>query len=302
MHDTTFIVQGPIHITTAHNLTSIRQHYPKSKIILSTWPNQQLDGLQFDEVVISEDPGSIRTHENLSANTNRLIVSTKNGLERVRTLRAVKTRTDIGILGVCPDLFSDKDGQYFQKKIVGLNLFFRDPFKSNKLFHMGDIFMSGLTKDLLNLWNSPLAEDFQLGRSLRVRIYNKYPVRLAPEQYLWLTFLRRQGIDIDLEYVEDVNIQKLALSEVSLASNFEIKTAAQLGLNIPTRFIENGNSDGIYSQADFERILTVGTDIDAARKIFSKRNRKAILRFMKKPSRWGWFEKISSIKIFNKVN
>ncbi len=116
MYDTTFVVQGAIGLTTANNLASIRYFYPNSKIILSTWPNQSIKDLQFDDLIVNIDPGPVKTFENHGLNTNRQIVSTYSGLKRVQTQKVIKSRTDIGISKRCPDLFSDLAGQYFKKK------------------------------------------------------------------------------------------------------------------------------------------------------------------------------------------
>ena len=286
MEDLTFVVQGPIAPSTEKNLQSIRDFYPKSQIILSTWANQPIEGLEFDDILFNTDPGPVKTYENHGINANRLIVSTRNGLKAVKTSRAIKTRTDIGFSRPCPQFFSLMDGSYFHKKIVGLDLFFRNPLKSNKLFHIGDLFMAGLTQDLQNLWDIPLVVDFEIYPTLRERVFNRYPVRVTTEQYLWLTFMRKQHSDAYIDYVEDVDIRRFVQSESSLVSNFEIRTAQELGLVIPIRLLDNGGVDSVYSQSDFDRITSRGSDISTAKKIFGRRDLKALFRFLREPRRW----------------
>ncbi len=151
---------------------------------------------------------------------------------------------------------------------------------------MGDLFMAGLTQDLQNLWNLPLVVDFDVKRSLKEKIFNKYPVRVTTEQYLWLKFLEKQNSDAYLDYVEDVDIKRYIESELSLARNFEIKTYQQLGLVIPPRLLQNGGVESVYIQSDFDRVLSLGSDISTAKKIFGKQDRKAILRFLRSPKSW----------------
>lgn len=286
MEDVTFVVQGPIVPTTVKNLQSIRDLYPQSQIILSTWEGQSIEGLKFDDILLNIDPGPVKTYENHGINANRLITSTRNGLKAVKTSRVIKTRTDIGFSQRCPEFFSVKNGGYFDKKIVGLDLFFRNPLKSNKLFHIGDLFMAGLTRDLQSLWDVPLVVDFEILPTLREKIFNRYPVRVTTEQYLWLTFMCKQHSDAHLEYVEDIDIKRFIQSESSLASNFEIKTAQELGLVLPIRLLDNGGVDSVYSQSDFDRVITEGSDISAAKNFFGRQYLKALLRFLREPWRW----------------
>lgn len=286
MEEITFVVQGPIAENTASNLESIRNFYPRSKIILSTWPDQCLDGLQFDCVMINKDPGPVKTYSNHGINTNRLIVSSINGLSNVKTKRAVKIRTDIGLTKYSTELFSESKGHFFNKKIVGLDLFFRNPFKSNKLFHIGDLFMAGLTDDLKNLWSLPLVTDFDVKSSFRTRIFNTLPVRVTAEQYLWLAFMNKNNSDAYLDFVEDIDLKRFVQSETSLALNFEVKTAEELGLSLPSKFFENGDINSVYSQSDFNKIISNGTNIAAVKKYCRRRNRNAILKFLANPRKW----------------
>lgn len=282
----TFVVQGAIGANTAQNLESIRFFYPHSKIILSTWSDQVVRGLQYDQILLNDDPGPIDTIQNLGMNTNRMIVSTINGLKQVQTPRAIKTRTDLGFSKNYTNFFSTEAGQYFDRKIIALNLFFRNPLKSNKLFHIGDLFMAGLTSDLQKLWDVPLVSDFKIKSSLKERVFNKLPVRLTAEQHLWLSFLTKNNEGVYLDYIEDVDIKRFIQSETSMACNFELKTAEELGLLIPARLIENGESESVYSQSDFDRILIEGSDIVKAKKKFNKQARKAVLRFLSTPMSW----------------
>jgi hypothetical protein len=59
MKELTFVVQGKVQGNTRRCLESIRQFYPQSKIILSTWVGEPFAGLEYDAVVQSEDPGAI---------------------------------------------------------------------------------------------------------------------------------------------------------------------------------------------------------------------------------------------------
>ncbi len=97
--DISVVVQGPVQARddrpmdegiTYRSLQSIRQYLPGAHIILSTWPDQNLQGLDYDELVICEDPGP-NIYRYLAdgtpgkLNNNRQIVSSREGLKRVKT-------------------------------------------------------------------------------------------------------------------------------------------------------------------------------------------------------------------------
>src|SRR4051812_21161444 len=106
------IVQGPV-VTkrtdgglpwTVRCLASIRRHLPKAEVVLSTWKGEPVDGLDCDQLVLNDDPGSIadavrqdcpwpdwRVKPN---NVPRQIVSTREGLRVCRGEYALKLRTD----------------------------------------------------------------------------------------------------------------------------------------------------------------------------------------------------------------
>ena len=59
--DITFVVQGPVstgEFSTKESLQSIREYFPSSQIILSTWEGSNIDNLPFDEVLLSKAPGA----------------------------------------------------------------------------------------------------------------------------------------------------------------------------------------------------------------------------------------------------
>lgn len=56
--DISIIFQGAIHpIWTKIACKSAREHFSKATIILSTWEGSSVDGIEFDSVIFSKDPG-----------------------------------------------------------------------------------------------------------------------------------------------------------------------------------------------------------------------------------------------------
>src|SRR4051794_20971310 len=102
--DISFVVQGAIDGSispltgepiTKSCLSSLRRYHPGAEIILSTWKDANVDGLDFDILVRSEDPGAWNAFRPESGevkldNTNRQIVSTRNGLYQATRKYAAK--------------------------------------------------------------------------------------------------------------------------------------------------------------------------------------------------------------------
>lgn len=95
------IIQGP----SLHNegngsqleacVDSIRRILPQAEIILSTWKGQSYNPDIVDYVVLSEDPGSVSNWLGQSWNFNRMVVSTRNGLEKASRPYTLKFRADL---------------------------------------------------------------------------------------------------------------------------------------------------------------------------------------------------------------
>jgi len=172
--DISVVIQGPVQNykgrnqeegSTSRCLLSIRQHLPGATIILSTWEDQDLSGLDFDQLVVSEDPGS-NDDGFCPQNYNRQILSTKAGLKQVKTHYAMKMRGDNFLTG---DEFkyvqqrykaADKTDQIFKEKVViNSNLFRRFSRCQEVILFPSDFFYFGLTTDLKKIWDQPFFLD-----------------------------------------------------------------------------------------------------------------------------------------------
>ncbi|WP_026025139.1 WavE lipopolysaccharide synthesis family protein, partial [Enterovibrio norvegicus] len=109
--DISFVVQGPVQASdarkqipgvTKRTLDSIRQYFPGSSIVLSTWKGQALEGLDFDKLIELDDPGQNSVFNNdieQKLNNNRQLYSSHMGLTSVKTKYAVKMRSDNVLIG-----------------------------------------------------------------------------------------------------------------------------------------------------------------------------------------------------------
>ena len=95
-----FVVQGQITNLTKKTIDSIRLYFPNSTIILSTWKNNKIDDLDYDSVILSDDPGGVEAKvSGGSVNTLRQIISTSEGLKKCNTEYVAKIRSDMIFYG-----------------------------------------------------------------------------------------------------------------------------------------------------------------------------------------------------------
>lgn len=254
--DISVVVQGPVQALkdrkqddgiTQTCLKSVRRHLPGATIILSTWHGQDLNGLDYDELVLCDDPGqNIRQYNSKGEphyfNNNRQIVSTTEGLKKVKTKYAIKLRSDNYLTSnAFVDFqkyfkgYSDKY-KFLNERVVVCDVFTRKIAKGlHVAFHISDFFYFGLTEDLLSLWDLPLEVDFV--PTDRVPIDNCAPYHLVDcTQLFVLKFLDKVGFNINLRHLHDLSGDKLKISEEFIANNLIILNENELGLGLSSKF------------------------------------------------------------------
>jgi hypothetical protein len=265
--DISVVVQGPIMGSpndqekdrhTYLSLKSIRKVLPGAKIILSTWEGSDVEGLDYDELVESRDPGISAICD--APNCFRQIVSSINGLRKCTTKYAIKARSDI--------LFkSDAFLKYFVEfnelpfdehyKILKQRIVVKShtsPREITRPFHVNDWFYFGLAEDLRNIFDIPL--DHQTWLSPDNNISNG---ALAAEQYIWLSFLGKYR-QIPCERMDDISHDNATTSERYLANNCILLSGKKLGI-YSLKFPHVGQSwrfttyVGLYTFNEYKKIL-----------------------------------------------
>jgi len=254
--DIKVVVQGPVHSlhgrsqeigVTKKSILSIKKYLPGAKIILSTWKGQSLDGLEFDDLIESKDPGfNIRQYKNDGTpkhyNNNRQIVSTLAVLKKVTTKYAVKLRSDNYLCGndfvELQSAFTERcsEFKFLTERVVVCNTFTRKYAKGQRVaFHLSDFFYFGLTSDLLSIWDIPLIPDYTPT--------DKHPYNLASPNYLidctqlfWLSTLAKFNDEIHLSHLLDNTTPKIHQSNICFANNLIVASAKELGLNLGDKF------------------------------------------------------------------
>lgn len=268
-HEISFVVQGPVQASdgrtqisniTSDCLSSIRSYFPTSTIILSTWKGQPHQGLDYDQVIELDDPGSnIIYHDGQpqTLNNNRQMVSSHCGLKAVTTQYAVKMRSDNKLIGrhfvdlYCQyaDIPRQEQYSFFKQRTVTSSAFFISSHHGRPVyFHKSDLFDFGLTEDLLTIWSSNWIEE--LSFTLKPGYKARYT---TTEQFLtlnWLSKLIGKQLKINNLTGEDAGLGTDFWPQF-IANNIIVDAPEKLGLDVTERFYKRGNLALEYDLADW---------------------------------------------------
>ncbi|MGI0646879.1 WavE lipopolysaccharide synthesis family protein [Pseudomonas aeruginosa] len=260
------VIQGPLYRSLAPErgieacIESIRNVLPQAEVIVSTWEAEDVAGLKADLIIQSADPGTMRDITGNTINTNRMVASTKAGIEASTRPYVMKFRSDH--LMTNPSLASISDYQgperrprLFQAPLTVTNLFIRDPRRCPMLYHMSDLVQFGLREDMLTFWDQPVYTGAELFNDKPTRNpfgnfvgYSK--MKMTSEQALMITVMRNQGMQVDyLPHPCHVTSAGLKLWEEVLEDNFRVIGWQTSGVDFPGRFANSGYWTGtVYSQ------------------------------------------------------
>lgn len=265
--DISIVVQGPIvnnkdyypNGWTNEALVRLRRFFPGSEIILSTWKGSNTDGLDFDILVLNDDPGYAVTSpkSKLPFNVNRQIVSASSGLKRASRKYAMKMRSDTifkdnVILSYFGKYTSRTEAwKVFKERVV--TFVARNPrrYYMPEPFVISDWLHFGLREDVVSLWDIPLApteffhwfESHPRPKNFNLLYDPSITIRYGPEQYIWTTFLKKFG-DISCEHIVDRNPSSIHLNELIVANNLVLLDFDMMGIE-HLKFIGNKESGAL---------------------------------------------------------
>lgn len=226
---------------------SARRHLPGCEVIVSTWKGERVLNVPVDRRIESDDPGAPwQVHEEWPANTNRLLRSTRVGLEACTRPYALKLRTDTPLSGTG---FLETFQRYPERgaalrllhdRIVVINYYCWNPERRPfGLFSVADTVNFGRTEDVHEVWDRPLDEEPANSTWFETHSRpNPDPApwaffRYTPEQLLWFGFVRKH-VQIPFEHFNDVTPTSRLLSELSIANNAIIIEPDRFGVELPT--------------------------------------------------------------------
>lgn len=223
------VISGPILGTkddkkyyTREACKSARSFFKKAEIILSTWEGEDVEGLDYDVVVFSQDPGP-----NENDNINRQICSRLAGLKKASRTYTLAMRSESVIKNIAftqyIDIYNKHDeyGKYcFLKHRVVIPASY--PACRGELFHMGDWYYFGYTEDLINIWDIPYMDDTLYNNDEDDLLYNphRYFITEFVRKYYPLNFLKKK----------DINEENREIYEAVLAENFVITGFYEYGI------------------------------------------------------------------------
>lgn len=250
---------------TAQCLGSLRTYLPGARLILSTWEGADVAGLDFDELVVSKDPGAQNLRKRYRRvpplNLNRQLVSTQAGLAITERPYALKFRTDMTLSHAnfltywnrhpkrCPQwkIFEDRI-------LVGSN-FTTSPYRfGRQAFGISDWASFGRREDVQRLWSAPPFPDeymhYFFDNNEKVHPFYRAPMRYSAEQYIWLSALRTHS-RIPFRHQWDFNMGNAPIHNLTLANNMMVLDNWRFGLRFRKYGLGLINKLNMYSYAEW---------------------------------------------------
>ncbi|PHK31771.1 hypothetical protein VF12_27665, partial [Nostoc linckia z15] len=158
----------------------------------------------------------------------------------------------------------NKNYLFFKERVLIPTLFTCNPRRAPLPFHVSDCFQVGNLSDLQDLWNIPLAPEPDTTRYFQDRsrpfiftYSTDYLLRYVPEQYIWITFLKKKYGQISLDYHSDINLRNFFTSELSIVNNFIILDALDLGVYINKEIMNSKHKKCNYSFKEWESLYQI---------------------------------------------
>lgn len=251
--DISVVIQGKIDKNLSFNfLKSIKKVLPKSEIILSTWEGTCTEGLEYDKLVLNQDPGGIKHDFTIYNkprsinNFNRQLISTRNGILKVNRKYCLKLRTDLDIQSqkflTYWNKFTIRNKKYkmFEHRVLCSSIFSREyscqygtGFPTP--FHPSDFWLFGLTSDLKNYFESCPLQTLEEGGNWKFKYPNRLPYitmlwRFAPEQFFCVNWVKKYYTNLSFYDWSDWNQENIYLSNNILYNNFIFLDFDQSGI------------------------------------------------------------------------
>ena len=264
------IVQGAIiKSETKKCLESIRKHLPGAQIVLSTWENSDVVGLEYDTLVMNRDQGAKISSfkHNTFNNCNRMIVSTQSGIKKADQRHLLKLRSDLFLTNSDFLRYWDKfpivnnDYKLFEHRILASSIYSREfaatEYGFPMLFRPSDFWFFGLTKDLEKYFDAPLQRDEE-AIDWSFKYPNRIPYlgsiwRYSPEQHLCFNMVKRCFPHIEFYDTSDWNEKNIEQSQQILYNNFVFLGYHESGIYCEKHFKWMQKENDIHGLITFDK-------------------------------------------------
>ena len=273
--DISVVVQGAVdYKNTPKCLASIRKWLPDSEIILSTWENSDVEGLDYDILVLNQDPGgykhdfAIYNAPRSMNNFNRQLVSTLNGIKKVNRKYILKLRTDLILTNSnflsYWNLFESRNSEYtlFKHRVLCSSIYSRENSCQSGTgfptpFHPSDFWFFGLATDLTEYFGCSSLLDIVEASNWKFKYPNRLPYsstlwRYAPEQFFCVNWVKKYYPDLQFEDWSDWQPQNIELSKNVLYNNFAFLDYEQSGIYSKKHSWAMLNKDKIQGLISYE--------------------------------------------------
>ena len=233
--DISVVISGPIIIlnrdgkafnATQASVDSVRKALPGAEVILSTWNDEKVDGINYDVLVQSVDVGGAEVKD--GANINRQICSRRAGIKAATKKYVLALRSESYI--ICPDFLNywakfeeygqDTEWRFLKKRVIIPAIM---PVRRNVTFHMGDWYYFGLKEDVLDLWDLPYWQPGRFNKEEDDLFYNEH-------RYVFTEFVRKHHA-LQFEKKSDDTEENRQICEKVIANNFVLTGFMEYGLD-----------------------------------------------------------------------
>ena len=228
--DISVVVQGAIDkVNTPICLKSIRKYLPGAEIILSTWEGSEVDGLDYDILVLNEDPGNnglIRKYpfEHIN-NVDRQIVSSYNGAKKSSKHYILKLRSDMELEGsnflkIYKKFCNGTSKSFFKQRILVNE---HTSFKCIPTA-LGDWSVFGLREDVVEYYNIPLFADkcayFLENKNIDLKPkFADIVSRYMPEQWIVMQNIYKYNKDIIFDHFYNFTQEHIKITQEFILNN-----------------------------------------------------------------------------------
>lgn len=264
--DISIVIQGAVDlIATPKCVQAAKESFPGAEIILSTWKNSNVVEIDVDKILYNSDPGGIKCSHAID-NTNRQIISSRNGVNHATKQYILKIRSDCCIKSPKMlefwNLYPDRDDsfQWFEHRVIMPTLYCKRMLdcysKIPTPFHYSDWLQFGLSKDIKRIWdiNTVIAKEFRDFYSAQNYMGNKLQriwleMKYVAETYIFYSGIKKVFPQIKYDGFADYNSENIFQSEQILFNNFIL--------------LEPNNIDIVIEKEPYRSIIK---DISAFRK------------------------------------
>lgn len=250
---------------------SIRKHLPEAEIIVSTWEDQNVEGIHWDKLQLSRPVPMtyvIRPDEKLYPQTvNHQLITSRSGIQAASRKYVLKIRSDMilendRILKMWNHYAETPRIEGIQSCISRERIMVLPTYNHRRgmcfPYNVCDWLFFGSKEDILDLFHIPLMDL----DALCVRNGEKYPRvedNMGAEQYIWIEYMKQKHVNSNLKGAMDTDEKELMLFEETIAQNLIMASARKLGVN-SQKMPGSGYaskpclSQGLYTFSEWKRL------------------------------------------------